>query len=56
MIIMLKAMLLSIIWTFSTMFYFMILDKEPTNKRILIALGPTAISVIVFLVTLVIIL
>lgn len=56
LMIMLKAVMLSLIWAFSTLIYFMMTNAEPTNKRILIALGPTAISVIVFLVTLVIML
>lgn len=56
LMIMLKALLLSFIWAFSTLIYYMVTDAEPTNKRILIAAGPTAISVITILVTIVVML
>ena len=56
LMIMLKAVMLSLIWAFSTLIYYMMTDAEPTNKRVLITAGPLAISVIVFLVTLVIML
>ena len=53
MIILLKAILLSIAWTLCAVLYCMMFDVEDSPKNILIVLGPTVASLVAILVAIV---
>jgi hypothetical protein len=56
MIYIIKALLLSVVWTFVSVIYMINNDKPVNNKNQLIVFGPTLITLLIMVITFIVML